>query len=392
MKTIVSFFKRTGFPLFKALFILAISCIYSFCCAKDVFRLASGNIQIVFYNSEDQGTIPYKYKLTDWPFQAKIAIADALTIVEQTIEIGNLMTVGCIWSGDLDAYSTLAETYTLFNNVQARQELTSLDQKYKYPRELLNQIVGGHTFSGQNIVVVINALKDWNYDKDRSPMIHQQDLITVCLHELLHGLGISSSFTKKNESKPYIYDRYIVDEKGISILDYPSENSRQIALRSNNLFYSSPNILHVTHGEPLKLHAPKNFSGSSICHLDRKYQHDAGGELLIPGTSYGHSNRSIGAYILAILEDIGWRVKLNHKRNIPYINQDVAEDPIRIYTIENTVHIRNPRAEDIYVRVFTLSGRLVYNRHSRADEAFRLLPQTIYIIKINDKSIKIRIP
>jgi len=358
--------------------------------AKDIHLLSSGNIQMIFYNSEDQGTIPYKYNLEDWPTHAKNAIIDALDIIEAAIEIGSLMTIGIIWSSDLNDYLTLAETYTKYGNIQTRGAFSMLNATYKYPRELLNQIDESNRFDGENIVMAFNAKKDWNFFKEQEPTLYQQDLITVCLHEILHGLGISSSFTKSNESKPYVYDQYIVDGNGNPIIDYPTENSQQAALRSNNLFYNGPNILEINNGEPIKLHAPDNFTGASLCHLDRQYQHDEKGNLLIPGTNYGQSNRALGDYTLAILDDLGWRIKVDYK-NPMSTNEIITEDLFQIYTNGNTVNIINSASDLMHISIFSISGKLIYDRESYTDETFQLLPQTMYIVRVNNRSYKIRI-
>jgi len=388
MKTVIASYKYARLVLYITL-LLVIGSICSIH-AKDVHHLSSGNIQIIFYNSEDQGTIPYKYNLEDWPSQAKTAIIDALHIVEEVIEIESLMTIGTIWSGDLNEYLTLAETYTKFGNVQTRGASSELDATYKYPRELLNQIDESNRFDGENIVMAFNAKKDWNFLKEQEPTLHQQDLITVCLHEILHGLGISSSFTKSNESKPYVYDQYIVDGNGDPIIDYPTENSQQAALRSNNLFYNGPNILDINNGEPIKLHAPDNFTGASLCHLDRQYQHDEKGNLLIPGTNYGQSNREFGDYVLAMLDDLGWHIKVDYK-NPMSANENMTESMLQIHTQGNTVNIINSAYALMHVSIFSISGKMIYDRKSYTDETFQLLPHTMYIVKVNNKSYKIRI-
>jgi len=358
--------------------------------AKEVRKINSGKVEVTFYDAIDQGKIPYKYTLQNWPTQAKTAIMDAMEIMDQSLVLSKTMSVAVIWSADLASYNNIAEAYNNFVNVEGVYGASHLDSNYKYPRELLNQLVVNNLYSGNNITIAFNSTKDWCYSKNEEPNSNQQDLITVALHELSHGLGISSSFNKNNESTPYIYDKYIVDGNGWKLVANGSfTRSNQEILTSNNLFYAGPNLLQENKGKPLKLHAPGNLSSASLCHFDRNYGSDEDGRLLIPGTAYGVSTRFFGNYILAILEDMGWVVKSSMKSNTVN-NENIYLAEIKVSSTSGEINIENPNFENLKVTVYSITGKLIKNTSINGSEKIPVNSNEIYIVKINNKTFKIR--
>ncbi|MDH6533468.1 T9SS C-terminal target domain-containing protein [Parabacteroides sp. 52] len=352
--------------------------------AKEIITIHSGKIEITFFDTRDQGMIPYSYNLQDWPAPAKEAVIEAFNIVEQSLVLTNKMSVSAIWSADLAAYNTIAEAYSSFVDVTHIQNVNNLDNRYKYPQELINQLMGGTRYAGNNITMAFNSTKDWCFSKHETPRYNQQDLITVTLHELAHGFGISSYQTKKKETKPYIYDKYIVDSNGHQLSDKTSKS-----LTNNSLYYIGPNILKMNNGEPLKLHAPENFTSASICHFDRIYTNDENGRLLIPGTSFGISTRFFGDYALAIFEDIGWTVKNSARLNM-VSNENIHLDDVRVYTTAGTIHIENPNYDNLSIVIYTMDGKLVKKEIINNSESYIVSPHTVYVVRIANKTFKIR--
>lgn len=357
--------------------------------AKEVYS-AGSNISVKFYNSSDQGDLPYHYTLGDWSAEAKQAIVEAAKVINKTFEIDNRMTFSVIWSADL---SNIAEAYVRFEDTSRAYGIWQLDNNYKYPRELLNQLVGGSTFAGENIVIAFNSKKDWCMSTTAQPTNSQQDLMTVALHELSHGLGISSSFTKTNEKTPYIFDKYIVDGSNARILDtryYPSNSHRHSALTSDDLYYAGPNALK-DNNEGIKLHAPANFSAASIVHVDRQYANNENARLLIPGTSYGVSTREFGSFAVSMLEDIGWTTKSSYNSTVG--NESIAtsdENSIHVTGRQGTITIDNNGYGNMQVAIYNVSGQLVKNDILSGNSSYQVTPNNIYIVKIDDKTYKVR--
>lgn len=281
MKTSKPYLEQNKIVRKTFMVVLILLAVFTTTFAKEV-RTVYGKINIQFYEKSDQGKIIYNYTLQDWPEEAKTSIIEAVNILNNTFKINNTMMFSVIWSEDL---SNIAETYVKFAEIRSNSDFWYLDSNFKYPRELLNQLSSNRMYYDENIVIAFNAKKDWCFSSTQEPTYAQQDLITVALHELSHGLGLSSSFTKKNEPKPYIYDKFLVDGNYNHLIDplyYPTKADQTEALTSNNLYFYGPSVLKDNDYQPIKLHAPSNFSAASVVHVDRGYTHDVDGELLIP--------------------------------------------------------------------------------------------------------------
>jgi len=361
--------------------------------AKEV-RTVNGKINIQFYGKSDQGNIIYNYNLQDWPEEAKSAIVETIHILNNTFEINNTMTFSVIWSEDL---TNIAEAYVKFAEVKASSNFWNLDSNFKYPRELLNQLSSNKTYSGENIVIAFNSKKDWCFSSTQEPSATQQDLITVALHELSHGLGLSSSFTKNNETKPYIYDKYLVDniENYNYIVDtnyYPTKADQTAALTSNSLYYAGPNVLKDNDYTPIKLHAPEKLTSASVVHVDRQYHDDHDGELLIAGTSYGKSTRFFGNYIVNMLKDMGWETRSSY--NSALSNDNIAMEDIsnmiNVSAANGTINIENNSFENIQVAIYSISGKLVKNETISGNGYYQVNSNEVYIVKVNNKTYKIK--
>ncbi|GEM_PF-2713574 len=361
--------------------------------AKEVQSINSKNIDVIFYDTKDQGKIPYKYNLSNWPLEGKQAIMEAMEIVDNTLNLTNKMTVAVIWTADLVKNNTLGEAYSNYIDVSDVKGFKEIDNKFKYPQELINQLVGGNQYGGANVTIAFNSKTDWCFSSVEEPLYNQQDLITVTLHELAHGIGISSSFTKKNETMPYIYDKYIINGNGTSLVSNSATRaSENVALNTGNLYFGGTNATVANNGDPIKLHAPHSLSSASLCHFDREYTHDEEGRLLIPGTTYGVSTRYFGNFTLAVLKDLGWSIKSATRSDDSYSveNEMLMANNIKVNTTSGSINIDNTNNDNVHVAIYTISGKLVKNEMVYGSGSIQVNANEIYVVKINNKTYKVR--
>lgn len=392
MKTMctLSLFKRYLTKGILSLFLITGTHVSS---ANEVRIVENSNIYAVFYGPGD--ILPYPYTLEEWPEEAKQGVLQALGILNETLVLTKRMTIGFMWSKDVDTDHAIALSYNDYVELQ-HLPTCQLDVNYQYPRELLNQLASNDNYGGENISMIFNSLKNWCFTMDKEPQAGQQDLITVTLHELSHGLGMSSSFTKYNAQEPYIFDKYMVDGDNRLVLDaeyYTNESDRHILLTGDNVYYMGPEGMKANGNKPLKLHAPSTLTGASLCHLDILYDNDEKGELMIPGTRYGRSTRYFGDYIVGILKDVGWSIQEMDTMD-PSWNEVVdlpAESGVRLHSDNGVLFIENQGTEKITIGIYSLSGRLIVEDIISVSGNYSMPRQEIYIVKIDNTAYKVRL-
>lgn len=158
--------------------------------------------------------------------------------------------------------------------------------------------------SQYDILMTLNSNAPWYEGLDARPPGLTYDLVTVCLHEVYHGLfmsggnlgigkaadGVSYSGFVKNDEYKGRFEAFMANQDGCNIDGYVQTPLHLgTALTSNNLwFYSGADKV-------ARLHAPKPYvSGSSWYHLS-EVEYGAGAsnnDLMTPviGSSYAQHN------------------------------------------------------------------------------------------------------
>jgi hypothetical protein len=240
-----------------------------------------------------------------------------------------------------------------------------------YPVSLANQLANKRFSDEPDATVRLNSIMPWDYDGDpkKSLKNNKPDFVTTVMHEILHGMGVTgsvsvtdgvaewgdddgtldeenhlhamywnggispfngtktSSFfcqapvptvahTKKNSTTerdlPTIYDRYIVDGKGESVLDtdlFPDPSVELNAfLTSDDLWWNGPEGRAANGGKPFKIYAPTEWrQGSSYAHLDDP-TYDGTEEALMTAAGAKIDNLKLGPRLVGLLADLGWTV------------------------------------------------------------------------------------
>ncbi|MCX6301623.1 MAG: T9SS type A sorting domain-containing protein [Bacteroidia bacterium] len=228
-----------------------------------------------------------------------------------------------------DAYMTVAvSTGSLTSDVLANSStsglaggwaIDALDPNAFYPVALAEKIYGeslNDDLSG-DIVLTINTDVNWYTGTDGNTPISQYDLVTVVLHELLHGLGLFDSMSGDASTGswgfsniPVIYDSFIENQAGNKLIDTlifinPSVELKN-ELTGGHLYLNGPLLKDLTSGQRARIYAPSTYDpGSSISHLDEDTTPDSSA-LMTPFIDKGEAIHNPGKLIMSILGDLGW--------------------------------------------------------------------------------------
>ncbi len=199
-----------------------------------------------------------------------------------------------------------------------------------YPVSLAEKIAGEELNGEQyaDIELNINSSINWYTGTDGSPLINQYDLVTIVIHELIHGLGFFDSMNTGTSTGwygaggiPVIYDTFVENLSGKRLTDTLVFKNPSVELRnemtSKNLFFNGPLLNKFTQGGKAPLYAPSTWnSGSSISHLDEDYyENDDVNGLMTPYIDMGEAIHNPGNLTISMLGDLGW------------INTRIVHDP-----------------------------------------------------------------
>ncbi|MDR2968843.1 MAG: T9SS type A sorting domain-containing protein [Tannerellaceae bacterium] len=387
-----------AFALFTIIFMIVSTSVAS---AVEVRKTNSGLCEVTFYDAADNSRMKYNYTLQNWPEEVKQAIMAAMVITENTLQIKYTMRVAFAWSPDLDKQRCLAVSHNTYVDTRGFSAFgISVDENYKYPAELIHQLAGNSIYNSINNFIVFNSLKDWCTSSVEQPTLNQQDIITVTLHELAHGLGISSSLNRENERRPYIFDKYVSDEKGNQIgkstLYTATKANAESQLTNANLYYSGAMGKRANDGQSIRLHAPAYLSSASICHFDRMYENDDKGRLLIPGTTYGVCTRFYGDFALGIFQDLGWKLNTNTRLDAGVesttANEEIEQnDNITISAGAGRIHVELNGFDPQRIAIYTVAGRLVRNEVINGSASYDVPSNQIYIVRTGNQSKKVMV-
>ena len=187
-----------------------------------------------------------------------------------------------------------------------------------YPQALANSLAGSDLDAGQaDLNASFSSTFTWYYGTDANPPAGQYDFVSIVLHELCHGLGFFGSAsvsgglgTIEQSGDPYIYDLFVQNGGGASILSFGSGNATLASeLQSNNLFWNGANAV-AANGGNAPIYAPASWNGgSSYSHLDEA-SYPAGNphSLMTPQIGAAEAIHSPGAVSLGLFADMGWQL------------------------------------------------------------------------------------
>jgi hypothetical protein len=227
-----------------------------------------------------------------------------------------------------------------------------------YPVALANKyngsdldISGASSEGGYDIIASFSSNFSFYFGNDGNVPANKIDFISVVLHEIGHGLGMSGSFGTANiygGGFPMIFSNF-VQHGSNNILSYPNPSTAlSNALISNNLFWNGANAVTANAGNRPLLFAPSPWqSGSSYSHLNEStYPAGNPNALFTPSIAMGEFIHDAGAIGIGILQDIGWTVCSNNIQS----NLIIKDNPADTGLEPNNTTVVMWDSPDIWVR------------------------------------------
>lgn len=251
---------------------------------------------------------------TDMPSSAQNAFNYALDIFEDVFISPVDININVTWEDIPGNAIGYAGAYVW------RSNLSFLPESNKwYPEPLVNLYRGYQYNSNQDINVWLDSSTNWYYGTDGNPAWNQVDMVTVILHEICHGLGFTgtanSDGTPVNTTigwsgDPNIYDEFVENGAGTSILSYSNGSSALLSqLVNNNLYFNGPFVNVQNSGTPAKIKASNPFIyGVNFGHLDDSYSNEIMRSFIVTGDAI----HTLDDVSLAVMRDLGWNVCSNN--------------------------------------------------------------------------------
>jgi hypothetical protein len=204
-----------------------------------------------------------------------------------------------------------------------------------YVAALANQLAGMDLNGGTSeITIAFNSNFNWFLGTGAQDTDDQPNFVSVVLHEIGHGLGITgrmkvddgvnngtTNLTECNgtagvgcwgsaSAYPGIYDRFTENGSGTPLLNY-ANNSTALGnqLTSNSVFFNGTTANILNGFTPPELYAPATWNpGSSYSHLAESYNNTVNA-LMTFSLSAGEVEHNPGPVALGILQDLGWDLR-----------------------------------------------------------------------------------
>lgn len=248
---------------------------------------------------------------------ARAAFQAAVEIWEAILETPVTIHVHAVWTPLGDGVLGSASPGSYVYNIDGLQKADVW-----YPISLAEKILGKdiNPPGEADIVASFNSVNEsWNFEIGTGPGAGEYDLMSIVLHEIGHGLGITHAYTMSAgqgripeffEGKPVIFETSIRTASQANLVNdfTPPSAALGAALTSNGLFYASPLVRDVNSNQDASIYAPAEYSaGSSIAHLDEdKYKAGNVNSLMTPQIGSAERILDPGPIVKAILADMGW--------------------------------------------------------------------------------------
>ncbi len=231
--------------------------------------------------------------------------------------------------------------------------IDALDPNAWYPVALAEKIYGesiNDDLTG-DIFLTISTDANWYLGTDGNTPDFQYDLVTVVIHELIHGLGFFDTMSADAStgswgivSIPVIYDTFIENLLGNKLIDTLKFENPSVELKneitSGQLYFNGPLQKNANSGVSVKIYAPSTYDpGSSISHLDENTPDP--NALMTPFIDKGEAIHDPGQLTMSMLGDMGWiNTRFVHV-NPPDTEEHLSQIEISATIVSDTLYERN---------------------------------------------------
>jgi hypothetical protein len=324
--------------------------------------------------------LSFNYDLTLWNFtpDAEQAFHYAMGLISPYLQSSEIIRIQAIYGLPLPG-GTLG---VCIPNSDMGFSSTAYDSTW-YPAALSNAITGNDHQSGELDINIFIGSANWYTGTDGNCPSGSYDLVSVVLHELVHGMGFISLMGMEGamgkygdpDSMNFQYTTFPMPDFGYLPAVYDHflyKGNEQLtdtsaflnvslalgqALRSDSIFFSGPQTDHVLNNQGARIYAPSTYQdGSSIHHLDENsYPAGSTYSLMTPFIGKSEVNHTLDSLSLAILYDIGW--------GLPGLDiQDHEESNCKVFPVpvSDKLYVQHPYAIR-EIRISDVHGReLIY--------------------------------
>lgn len=274
------------------------------------------------FNKLKSGEIPtadIRVNYSLFPQEAKDAFEFAVSVWEYLIDSPITIYMQANWrsmGGNVLGSSGPSEYIKNFKNAPQKDIF--------YPIAVAEKLTGTEIYD-ENIADIeaqFNKNVDWYFGIDGKTPDSLYDFVSVVMHEIGHGLGITGFFFVESVNGAYAYEDYgdaaafdllVMDVNNRLLLDqdfFPNQSATlKNALVSNGLFANSPAGKKLGGGYKPRLYAPQIWdNGSSVYHLnDATYPHTNENSLMTHTIGKGEAVHDPGPIVEGIMADLGWK-------------------------------------------------------------------------------------
>lgn len=274
----------------------------------------------------------FEVEYVNFPDDAKAAFQKAVDIWSSIIETDVPIRILAVWQ----VISSGGSTSNVLGGANPGTYIRDFDGAQRsltwYPVALAEKMANKefNDTDAPDIFAQFNsAFPNWYFGTDGIPQTGKTDFVTVVLHEIGHGLGITKGYNVTGDVGEIssffsplhvIYDHFIENssEKNLVQNFVPPSTPLKTELTSGALWFRTPQLQKIVDGpdERALLFAPDPFqAGSSIAHLDEGFYNGSENALMTPQVGNAEVIHDPGPVVKKMLADMGWvHTRIEHTR------------------------------------------------------------------------------